>query len=186
MASGAQECEKEVLMRGVTFVLISTTALGRAVPYMAAAPQQGNGETAPIFVTLAGLVVSTTPACQLVDGDAAPIYRVRLPAGYRDWTLISVARVGTPVNDMRAKLGNDVAIEAYRAGKKLLSESFVAGPATNVQFMVKDSTKYASTGGRGFAQFTDGKPDGEPLHKTCFPYHAPAKDRGFVFTRYSR
>ena len=30
--------------------------------------------------------------------------------------LISVASVGTPVNDLRAKLGNDVAIAAYRAG----------------------------------------------------------------------
>jgi cytochrome P460 len=176
--------------------------------------------------TLAGVVVSTTPASQLAGGDAAPIYGVRLPAGYRDWTLISVARVGAPVNDMRAKLGNDVAIKAYRAGtlpfpdgtiiarlawnqtaseennrvlapivekqfgseaaQKLLSESFIAGPATNVQFMVKDSTKYASTGGWGFAQFSDGKPDGEAVHKTCFACHAPAKDRDFVFTRYSR
>jgi hypothetical protein len=36
--------------------------------------------------------------------------------------------------------------------------SFVAGPAINIQFMVKDSTKYASSGGWGFAEFTDGKP----------------------------
>jgi Cytochrome P460 len=127
---------------------------------------------------------------------------------------------------MRAKLGNDVAMKAYRAGtvpfpdgtiiarlawqhttseennraigpvaeeqlgaeaaQKLLSQSFVAGPAINVQIMVKDSKKYASTGGWGFAQFTDGKPDGEAVHKTCFACHAPAKDRDFVFTRHSR
>jgi len=30
------------------------------------------------------------------------------------------------------------------------SQSFVAGPSTNVQFMVKDATKYATTGGWGF------------------------------------
>jgi Cytochrome P460 len=160
------------------------------------------------------------------DGEAAPIYGVRVPAGYRDWTLISVARVGAPLNDLRAKLGNDVAIKAYRAGtlpfpdgtiivrlawnqttseennrafgpvmekqlgpeaaQKLLSESFVAGPATNVQFMVKDSQKYASTGGWGFAQFNEGKPADEALHRTCFGCHAPAKDRDFVFTRYAR
>ena len=41
---------------------------------------------------------------------------------------------------------------------KLLAESFVAGPASNVQFMVKDSKKYPSTASWGFAQFTDGKP----------------------------
>jgi hypothetical protein len=69
--------------------------------------------------------------------------------------------------------------------KKLAAESFVAGPPTNVQFMVKDSKKYASTGGWGFGQFTNGKPDGEAVHKTCFACHAPAKDRDFVFTRYS-
>ena len=31
--------------------------------------------------------------------------------------MISVARVGGPLNDMRAKLGNDVAIRAFREGK---------------------------------------------------------------------
>ena len=84
------------------------------------------------------------------------------------------------LNDLRALLGNDVAIKAYREGKlpfpdgtiiarlawsyvpseennKVFgrSQSFVAGPATNVQFMVKDSKKYAATGGWGFAQFKD-------------------------------
>ena len=68
---------------------------------------------------------------------------------------------------------------------KLLAESFVAGAPTNVQFMVKDSTKYAATGGWGFAQFTDGKPDDGPALKTCFGCHAPAKGHDFVFTRYS-
>jgi hypothetical protein len=52
--------------------------------------------------------------------------------------------------------------------------------------MVKDSAKYSSTGGWGFAQFTNGKPDNEAVHKTCFSYHSPAKDRDYVFTRYSR
>ena len=64
-------------------------------------------------------------------------------------------------------------------------QSFVPGPATNVQFMVKDSKKYAATGGWGFAQFNDGKPADEALHKTCFPCHEPAKARDFVFTRYA-
>jgi hypothetical protein len=159
------------------------------------------------------------------ENEAAPIYGIRLPAGYREWTLISVARVGSPINDMRAKLGNEVAVKAFRAGnvpfpdgtiiarlawsqttseennkalapilekqfgpetaQKLLAESFVAGAPTNVQFMVKDSKKYAATGGWGFAQFSNGKPDGEAVHKTCFACHTPAKERDFVFTRYA-
>ena len=178
------------------------------------------------LTTLVGALVFLTSAFGQPSEEAAPIYGIKLPAGYRDWPLITVARVGAPVNDMRAKLGNEIAMKAYRAGtlpfpdgtiiarlawtqttseednraigpvlekrfgpeaaKKVLSESFIAGPATNVQIMVKDSKKYASTGGWGFAQFTDGKPDGEAVHETCFSCHAPAKDRDFVFTRYSR
>ena len=51
--------------------------------------------------------------------------------------------------------------------------------------MVKDSKKYASTGGWGFAQFDDGKPAAEAVHSNCFPCHEPAKARDFVFTRYA-
>ncbi len=112
--------------------------------------------------------------------------------------------------DLRAILGNDTAIEAYREGKlpfpdgtiiarlawtyvpseennKVFgrAQSFVAGPPINVQFMVKDSKKYASTGGWGFAQFNDGKPIDDAQLKPCFPCHVPAKARDFVFTHYS-
>jgi hypothetical protein len=179
-----------------------------------------------VLTALAGTIAFMPSASGQTDREAAPIYGVKLPAGYRDWTLISIASVGAPVSDMRAKLGNDVAIKAYRGGtlpfpdgtiiarlawkqttseennraigpvaekqlgpeaaQKLLSQSFVAGPAINVQFMVKDSKKYASTGGWGFAQFDGGKPAAEAVHKTCFACHSPAKDRDFVFTRYSR
>jgi hypothetical protein len=54
-----------------------------------------------------------------------------------------------------------------------------------MQIMVKDSKKYAATGGWGFADFKDGKPGDKALHETCFPCHNPAKDRDFVFTRYA-
>ena len=160
---------------------------------------------------LTGVVASTAPASGRGDEQAAPIFGIKIPPGYRDWMLISVAHEEGNLNDLRAILGNDVAIKAYREGKlpfpdgtiiarlawnyvpseennKVFGrqQSFVAGPPTNVQFMVKDSKKYAATGGWGFAQFTNGKPDAEAVHKTCFACHAPAKDRDFVFTRYSR
>ena len=65
-------------------------------------------------------------------------------------------------------------------------QSFVAGPPKNgVQFMVKDSRRYASTGGWGFAHFDDGKPASEAVHNTCFPCHATVKARDFVFNRYA-
>jgi hypothetical protein len=64
-------------------------------------------------------------------------------------------------------------------------QSFVAGAPKNIQLMVKDSRKYAATGGWGFADFTNGKPATEAVHKTCFSCHEPAKASDFVFTRYA-
>src|SRR5579862_5252571 len=160
-------------------------------------------------VAVAGVAVFTATASDS-DGEAVPIFGIKIPPGYRDWRLISVAHEAGDLNDIRAILGNDIAIKAYREEKlpfpdgtiiarlawsyvpseendKVFgrSQSFVAGPATNVQFMVKDSKKYAATGGWGFAQFKDGKLADAALLKTCFPCHEPVKARDFVFTRYA-
>src|SRR5262245_37524006 len=119
--------------------------------------------------TLAGgIACSAAPAPP--DGDAAAILAGRLPAGYRDWKLISVAREEGELDDVRAILGNDVAIKAYRErqlpfpdgsiiariawsylpsaeNNKVFgrAQSFVAGaPKNGVQFMLKDSKRYAA------------------------------------------
>jgi Cytochrome P460 len=63
--------------------------------------------------------------------------------------------------------------------------SSVVGSAVNVQFMVKDSKKYAATDGWGFADFKAGEPGDEALHETCFPCHHLAKDRDLVFAHYA-
>jgi hypothetical protein len=62
----------------------------------------------------------------------------------------------------------------------------VPGAATTVQIMVKDSRKYASTGGWGFGRFVDGKLADEAQHQTCFACHeALVKSRDFVFMRFA-
>ena len=66
---------------------------------------------------VAGVVASMAPVSGQPDGEAAPIYGIKLPPGYRDWKLISVAHEEGNLNDLRAVLGNDVAIKAYREGK---------------------------------------------------------------------
>jgi hypothetical protein len=162
------------------------------------------------LVAVAAVVANSAPGSGRADQEATPIFGVTIPPGYRDWKLISVAHEEGSLNDLRALLGNDVAIKAYRDAKlpfpdgtviarlawnyvpseennKVFgrAQSFVAGVPTNVQFMVKDSRKYATTGGWGFAQFKDGKPADEALLKTCFPCHEPVKTRDFVFTRYA-
>jgi hypothetical protein len=64
-------------------------------------------------------------------------------------------------------------------------QSFVPSSGVNVQFVVKDSKKYAATGDWGFGDFTNGKPGNAKLMQTCFASHQPAKDRDFVFTKYA-
>jgi hypothetical protein len=159
-----------------------------------------------------GGVAATAPTSKSADEAAGAISGGKLPPGYRDWRLISVAREEVELDDIRAVLGNNVAMKGYREGsppfpdgtviarlawKYLPSEennktfgrnqSFVAGPPVNgVQFMVKDSKKYAGTGGWESSQFDAGKPltDDAKL-KSCFDCHALIKDRDLVFTRYA-
>jgi hypothetical protein len=159
------------------------------------------------------VVASIAPASGHAAGETAPIFGIKIYPGYRDWRLISVAHEEGDLNDIRAILGNDIAIKAYREGKlpfpdgtviarvawkdvpseendKVFGrkQSFVPGPAPEwyLQFMVKDSKKYAATAGWGFAQFDiDGKPIDDAKLKTCFPCHEPIKGRDFVFTRYA-
>jgi hypothetical protein len=158
----------------------------------------------------AGLTASMPFAAGGADQEASPIYGVKIPAGYRDWTLVNIGHEAGNLNDLRAVLGNDIAIKAFRDGTlpfpdgaviarlawKLVPsdennavfgrvQSFVTGAPTNLEFMVKDSKKYPASAGWGFAQFTDGNPDDEALHKTCFPCHAPAKGHDYLFAHYA-
>jgi len=163
----------------------------------------------------AGVIAISAPASGGVDKEASPIYGVTIPPGYRDWKLIAVNQLVTgKVDQLRAQLGNEIAVKAFKEGTRPFpdgaiivalhwtrvpsedndrvlagpfpgAQSFVVGSRVNMQVMVKDSKKYAATGGWGFGDFKDGKPGDEALHKTCFPCHEPAKDHDFVFTHYA-
>ena len=166
--------------------------------------------------TLGALVSYVAHASRHPDEEASPIYGVKIPAGYRDWKLIAVNQLLVPgkADQLRAQFGNDIAIKAFKDGKRPFpdgamiaaihwtrtesknnekalagefpgAQSFLVGSEVNVQFMVKDSKKYADSGGWGFADFKGGKPGDQALHETCFPCHTPAKDRDYVFTHYA-
>ena len=118
-------------------------------------------------VAIALTVLAALPfASARGEDEASPVLGGKLPAGYRDWGLISVAHEEGSLNDLRAVLGNDAAIKAYREGKLPFpdgaiiarlawsyvpseennkafgrAQSFVAGSPTNLQFMVKDCEK---------------------------------------------
>jgi hypothetical protein len=170
------------------------------------------GITLPLVgvLLLAQIVAFTVTAPLHADDSAAPVFVTTIPPGYRDWKLISVSHEAGNLNSIGAVLGNDLAIKAYRDGKlpfpdgaiiaalhhghvpseennKVFgqAQSFVPGLPTNIQFMVKDSAKYAATGGWGFATFIDGKPAAAASMKSCFPCHNQAKASDLVFTHYA-
>ncbi|GLU32841.1 cytochrome P460 [Trinickia caryophylli] len=135
----------------------------------------------------------------------SPIYGVAIPHGYREWQMIAPAAEAAPLDELRVVLGNDVAMKAIRnatlpfpdgtilvklAYKKKQSDEFpsatVPGQPTTVQIMVKDSKRYASTGGWGFGRFINGVPADKAQHQTCFACHeARVKSRDYVFTRFA-
>ena len=176
---------KELLIERFIFALIVIAAMAAVVGYIGPAYGQGTHDAAPIFVK-------------------------EIPPGYRDWKVISVAHEEGNLNSLGAILGNDLAIKAYREGdlpfpdgtiiaalhyshtsseenNKVFgrSQSFIPSASTNIQFMVKDSKKYATTGGWGFGHFANGKPADAAFIKTCFPCHNQVKARDLVFTRYA-
>ena len=75
---------------------------------------------------LAGAVAITAPVSGQSDDEAAPIYGIKLPQGYRDWRLIAVKQLtgkqlnggGGDLKQLRAQLGNDLAIKAFRDGTR--------------------------------------------------------------------
>src|SRR5271169_1841960 len=159
---------------------------------------------------LAAAVAFRAPVSGYADDAVTPVYVSTIPHGFRDWRLISVAHEEGNLHSFAAMLGNDVAFKAFRDGTlpypdgsiiaalhyghvaseendKVFGDpqSFVPGPPTNTQFMIKDSKKYAATGGWGYGHFNaNGTLGTEAQLKTCFPCHAKAS-RDFVFTRYA-
>jgi len=162
--------------------------------------------------TLAIFSIGALAAAQDAPASVSPLFGVALPSGYRDWQVVSVAHEAGDLNDVRAILGNSIAMQAFRTGRRPFpdgtiiarlawkyessprndaifgkAQSFVAGAPTNVQIEVKDSRRYAATGGWGYGQFVDGRADpSEALMKTCVTCHSklPAPDDR-IFTSYA-
>jgi hypothetical protein len=154
-------------------------------------------------------------------------YTVKVPGGlafsefkgYEAWQAISQSRNGKVVALI---LGNPAMIDAYRAGipangkpvadgakmakvhwipkqSEFFPEATVPGTLLNVGFMVKDSKRFADSGGWGYAvfdynaasdTFTPGTTAGSPPQgndaKCGFACHTRAKTRDYVFTEYGK
>jgi hypothetical protein len=139
------------------------------------------------------------------NGPAPAPNGIMMPEGYKDWRLISVSE-RTDNNTLRAILGNDIAIEAARAGntnpwpegailgKIVLTQhndpnwdaAIVPDQLRHAEFMIKDSVAYADTGGWGYARWLGAEQtpfgDNADFDQQCFGCHVPVADRDYVFT----
>jgi Cytochrome P460 len=139
--------------------------------------------------------------------------------GYEAWQTISVSRNEKAVAVI---LGNPMMIDAYRAGfpgngkaapngakiakvhwaprpNEFFKDATVPGALENVDFMVKDSRRFADSGGWGYAVFDydaasdkfkpgtiASKPPQGNDAKCGAACHMAAKARDYVFTAYGR
>ena len=154
-------------------------------------------------------------------------YTVKVPAGlafsefrgYEAWQAISMSGNERVVAVI---LGNPEMIKAYRAGSpgngkpvpdgakmakihwkpkqnEFFPDATVPGSLLNVDFMVKDSKRFADSGGWGYAvfdynaasdTFTPGTTAGTPPQgndaKCGFACHTKVKTRDYVFTEYGQ
>lgn len=151
-------------------------------------------------IMIAGLLSLSTAIS--AEKEAAPAKKV-IHGEYQDWRLISVSHRNDK-KTLRAILGNDKAIEAVRKdtlkawpdgaviAKVVWQESthpnwadaVVPGDFAAAEAMIKDSKKFAKTGGWGFGFWKDGKLEMHPEEKsaTCFACHTVVKDHDYVFT----
>jgi hypothetical protein len=154
-------------------------------------------------------------------------YSVKVPGGlafsefrgYEEWQAISLSRNEKAVAII---LGNPAMISAYRAGipgngkpfpdgakmakihwapkqNEFFKDATVPGTLQNVDFMVKDSKRFADSGGWGYGVFdydpasdtfkpgtTAGTPPQGNDAKCGFACHTGVKARDFVFTEYGK
>jgi hypothetical protein len=131
---------------------------------------------------------------------------IAFPADYKKWKVISVSH-RTDNNTLRAIVGNDAAVAAARKGEispwpngavlgkvvwkaqtdKHWDKATVPGDFVHVEFMVKDSVKYAATGGWGYARWKGAglQPHGKDagFAQECVACHTPVKSQDWVYTR---
>jgi hypothetical protein len=190
-------------MRGISYGLIAIVAVGLAVV---------GGRT---------FSAQDKYSLQVPNGLAFSEFR-----GYEDWQTIAVSQTEA-TNVLRVIFGNPVMMKAYREGlpvdgkpfpdgakmakivwkqNKLTTAPFsvntpdtVPGTQEDVEFMEKDSKRFADSGGWGWAVFeyhaasdtftpgtlADKPPQGNDA-KCGYACHTIAKEKDFVFTAYAK
>jgi len=158
---------------------------------------------------LVALGVAAIGGLAQAEGDRPPSAPngIELPSDYKDWRVIAPShRPDHGDGSLRVILGNDAAVKAAREGQtnpwpdgailaKLVwwdradenwEAATVPGEFVHAEFMIKDSQKYAETGGWGYARWLglEQKPYGEDAEfaQECLSCHIPVASRDYVFT----
>jgi hypothetical protein len=157
------------------------------------------------FVLIMCLVSLSALSLRAKTEDAVPY-----PTGYRQWAHVSSGLVGPQAPGFAANGGihhiytNNKGLEGYRTGQfpdgSVLVADFLEtkenngitteGARRRIDVMVKDSKRYATTGGWGFEQFrgdsqTDRLVTAEGAAK-CFACHATQKETDAVFSKFRK
>ena len=173
----------------------------------------------------AALVLAVLGSMSLAQQDK---YALKVPGGlafsefrgYEDWPVIAIS--GTD-GKIAVIVGNSVMIDAYKAGipengkpfpdgakmakihwnpkkqEAYPGQPIVPGTQRNADFMVKDSKRFADSGGWGWGAFeydaasntfspatTAAKPPQENDAKCGFSCHTVVQNRDYVFTEYAK
>lgn len=149
---------------------------------------------------LAGILLGRQSASA---NDAAT---VAYPDEFRSWSHIKSGVIG-PQHKNFASVGgihhvyaNEQAMAGYRTRAfpeqsvivfewlewRERNGAFLEGPRRQVDVMVKDSQRFASTGGWGFQRFVKdtSKPAAAPTPQQCFACHDQLKEDGLVLSKY--
>src|SRR5262245_14379099 len=107
-------------MKRVALCFVSFVILAGVVVWMAPS-SLGQDKQSQVSAGMTGKATTDT-----TRPDSRQVIVTAVPPGYRDWKFVSAAHEAGELNDIRVVIGNDKAIEAYRAGKPF-SEGSVIG-----------------------------------------------------------
>ncbi|HYE76288.1 MAG TPA: cytochrome P460 family protein [Blastocatellia bacterium] len=136
---------------------------------------------------------------------------VPYPKGWREWTHVKSNLIG-PKNPGYQQIGgyqhiyaNDKGMEGYRTGRfpegsiliydflqgvETESGTTIEGPRRFTSVMVKDTKRYAATGGWGYEEFRgDSETDrmiAADAPTKCYACHTRQKDNDYVFSKYRK
>jgi hypothetical protein len=179
------------------------------------APSIGVGARAALPKPLEGAtmlqklrLLAGTLLLAVVSFPAEPADTIKPPTGYRRWFHVNTMIIDK-ASPLFASLGGMQNVYVNSVGETALKKggpypnktmfvtdlhdftisdgSYVEGARKALAVMVKDSKKYASTGGWGFQLWEGGDPK-KPLvtdaAKQCFECHQPKKDQDYVYSTY--